>query len=442
MKKVLLIMPLVAVAAMLPSSEPILAQASISAWAFFVEVTPRPGAPGIYDLIVPLQAMDKSREDLGDLRLYDATGREIPYALRVRRELDERKEVAARVFNQAKIGTTTEMSVDLGEQAGEHNEIEVETTGTNFRRRVDVEGSDSGKEWRTLKAGDVIFRFGSERNTVESKRISYPISRYRFLRVRAFADELTDKQAPEITGLSVMMATGEKGELTTWTVTVPPYQLLRNQGAPASSWTIDLGGRVPCDRLSLDVAEESFSRPFQLEAVDEPQNMRLVASGELARRVGEPRQPLVIVFDTEQYPRRLRLLITDYSNPTLSIASIRPAAPARQLVFELKETASQPLHLFFGNAKAEAPRYDFEQELPAKLAPAGKAAVVPIHSNVGPVVDNPNYKPEPLPLTERIPWLIYLVLAASSIALALILISLARTSLQVKSRQSDAPKTG
>lgn len=41
-------------------------------------------------------------------------------------------------------------------------------------------------------------------------------------------------------------------------------------------------------------------------------------------------------------------------------------------------------------------------------------------------MSNPDYKPEPLPLTERIPWLIYVVLAVSSLAPALILFSLER----------------
>jgi hypothetical protein len=197
--------------------------------------------------------------------------------------------------------------------------------------------------------------------------------------------------------------------------------------------------------LTLDVAEESFSRPFQLEAVDDQQNVRLVTSGELTRRVGEGSKPLLITFDqlgeapmnSEQYTRRLRLLVTDYSNPPLSIVSIRPAAPARQLVFELKEAANQPLRLFFGNPRATAPHYDFEKQLSAQLALSEKPATLPTRSSVGALVDNPSYKPEPKPLSERIPWLIYVVLAASSIALGLILISLARTTLQAKPQQAE-----
>ncbi len=83
------------------------------------------------------------------------------------------------------------------------------------------------------------------------------------------------------------MAVREKGELMNWVVPVSSYQLLRNQGASASAWTIDLGARVPCDRLTLDIPEESFSRPFQIEAFDDPQNPRWVTSGELTRRIGE-----------------------------------------------------------------------------------------------------------------------------------------------------------
>ena len=385
------------------------------------------------EVVVPLQVMDQAREDLADLRLYDANGHEIPYALRIRREVDDKREVAARVFNQVTTGlNTTEVSVDLGEDAGEHNEVEIETAGTNFRRRVDLEGSDSGKEWRTLKTGTIIFGFESQNKSVESKRISYPTSRYRYLRARVFADELGDKQAPVITGVKVVMAVREKGELMTWNVAVPAYQLLRNQGAPASAWTIDLGARVPCDRLTLEVDDESFSRPFQLEAVDDPQNTRLVASGELTRRVGEARRPLVITFDNEQQARKLRLLITDYSNQMLSISSIEAAAPARQLVFDLKEATSNTLLLFFGNPKATAPHYDFEKELWARSATA------PVRSEVGAVANNADYRPEPLPLTERVPWLIYVVLAASSLALAIILFSLARRTLRTEPQPAVA----
>jgi hypothetical protein len=431
MKKLSLVL-LVLLAAIALSIISVFAQTSLSSWPYFVELTPRAGTSGTNDIVVPLQVLDKAREDLADLRLYDTHGQEIPYAVRIRTEVDDKREVAVSVFNQATSGSTSsEMSVDLGENPGEHNEVEVVTAGANFRRRVDLDGSDSGKEWRTLRSGEMVFNFVAQNSTVESNRVNYPTSRYRYLRVRAFADELTDKGAPTITDVKVVMAVRQKGELSSWSVPVLPYQLLRNQGALASAWALDLGGRVPCDRLTIEVDNVSFSRPFQLEDMDDPQNVRLLASGELTRRVGEQIQPLVITFDHEEYVQKLRLRIIDYSNQTLSLTSVTAAAPARQLIFDLKKADGQPLRLYFGNRNGTAPHYDFEKEI------AAKATKSVARSEVGYAIKNPDYKPEPLPLTERIPWLIYLVLAASSIALALILISLARTTLRTEPEQGE-----
>ena len=410
----------------------VFAQTSLSLWPYYVEVTPVGNNTGLFDVFLPLPVMDKARADLADLRLFDAANREVPYAIRIRRDVDEKREIPTRLFNYGAAGPATgEVSVDLGENPGEHNEIEVETSGSNFRRQVVIEGSDSGSEWRTLSNDGVLFSFASQNNVAESQRISYPTSRYRYLRVRVSRDQLTDKQTPQITGVKVMMTVRDQGVLSSWDVDVPPYQLQRNQGAHAAVWLLDLRGRVPCDRLKLAIEEGSFSRPFQVEAVDDPENARLIATGELTRHVGDEAKPLTIYFNQEETVRKLRLQITDYSNPPLNILGVQASAPARQLVFDLKEPVSQPLRLYFGNETVAAPHYDFEKELYARLSKE------PGHSNLNIVQPNRDYKPEPKPLTERVPWLIYLVLAASSIALAFVLFSLARTATQMGRKEAQ-----
>ncbi len=400
------------------------AQTSLSLWPYYLEVTPEKNAPGMYDVIVPLAVFDKSGASLGDLRLFDSSNREIPYAIRVRQEIDDVEEFEGSLFNHAQVGSSSEASVDLGEEPEEHNQVQIETLGTNFRRQVSIEGSDNGRDWRMLNNNGVLLSFKSENNAVESNRVSYPASRYRYLRVRVQRDTLTDNESPRITAVTAMKAVREKGQLASWSVPVPSYELLRNQGAHASAWTIDLGARAPCDRLTLEVSDTSFSRPFQVESVDDDQQVQLIASGTLTRHSGDEQKPLVIIFDNEENVRKLRLQITDYSNPTLNITSIQASAPARQLVFELKEPASQPLRLYFGNASVPAPHYDFETELESK------PSLEPAHSEFSNVIANPEYRPEPRPLTERVPWLIYLVLAISSIALAFILYSLARSAMR------------
>ncbi|HSB28987.1 MAG TPA: DUF3999 family protein [Pyrinomonadaceae bacterium] len=417
--------PCIVLIAILITAAVVVAQSQLASWPSFVEITTNQSA-GVYQFTVPLEVMGQSRDDLGDLRLFDSENHEVPYAIRTRTSINEQREFDGRVFNEVTIGSTaTEATIDLGENREEHNEARIQTEGENFRRRVTIEGSDSRSEWRTLVTDAVIFNFQSEGKTAASERVTYPTSRYRYLRVRVSRDELSDKAPPDITGLQVLMGIHEKGQLTTWGISVPDYQLIRNQGAHAAQWTLDLGARVPCDRLSITISDASFYRPFEVENFDDPQNPRLLANGYLSRRAGEEPKPLVITFDEEEQVRKLRLQITDYSNPTLTIEAIEAGAPARELVFELKQPQRLPLRLFFGNSKVSEPHYDFEKEL------SGKLKSTPIQASVGEVTKNPAYVPEPLPFTERVPWLIYLVLAAASVALGWILFSLARKTLKV-----------
>jgi len=400
------------------------AQSQLSSWPFYTEISTNQ-SPGLYQFTVPLQVMGESRDDLGDLRLFDSENHEIPYAIRTRTNVNEQREFAGHLFNQVTVGSSaTEVTVDLGDKAGEHNEVQIQTSGDDFRRRIVVEGSDDRNEWKTLISDGVIFSFQADGKAAVSNRVSYPTSRYRYLRLRVYKDELSDDNPPNITTVQALMGVHEKGQLTTWNVYVPDYQLIRNQGAHATQWTVDLGSRVPCDRLSLTISDQSFYRPFEVENFDDPQNPRLVANGYISRRAGEEQKPVVITFGQEEHVRKLRLQITDYSNQTLTIQSIEASAPARELVFELKQAQRLPLRLFFGNAKVPEPHYDFEKEV------GGKLKSQPMLASVAAVSKNSAYTPEPLPFTERVPWLIYLVLAASSIALGWMLWSLARTALR------------
>jgi hypothetical protein len=406
------------------------AQTSLTLWPYYVEVTPNRNAAGLDDVVLPLDVLDKAGAALDDLRLFDAANREIPYAIRIRRDVNETRRIQANLFNASRSGSISEASLDLGENPGEHNEVEIETTGENFRRRVTVEGSDSRSDWKMLQDNGVIFSFSSRSDNVESDRVSYPTSRYRYLRIRVQRDELIDNEAPQITSAGAVMVVRRQGQLATWSVPVPSYQLERNQGAHASVWHIDLGAYAPCDRLTIDTFEESFSRPFKVEAIDNQDNVRLIASGTLTRHTGVDPKPLVIFFNQEERARQLRLQITDYSNPVLNIISIDASAPARQLLYELKEPVMQPLRLYFGNANVPAPHYDFANVLPFRRLNEAT------HSTIGQVTANPDYKPEPKPLTERVPWLIYIVLAASSIALGFILLSLARSAIRLRTTGS------
>src|SRR5215470_1989860 len=64
---------------------PVPASESLEAWPWRQEVTvPEAGAGKLFEFTVPPEVFDKARPDLTDLRIADANGKRVPYALRVR----------------------------------------------------------------------------------------------------------------------------------------------------------------------------------------------------------------------------------------------------------------------------------------------------------------------------------------------------------------------
>jgi hypothetical protein len=389
---------------------------SLSAWPYYKEVRAA-GGPAEFNL--DRDVLDKARTDAADLRLYDSAGREIPYALRIRREVDTSSLFTAREFNRAVEGAAAVVSCDLGAQPQEHNQVVISAAGNNFRRLADVEGSSDGAQWFTLASQAILFRFTATGRTVEQDSVSYPVSRYRYIRVRVERDPQVDRGAPEIASLGVLRAVRAKGETLSFAGGLEPREADRVEGRPASIWRIDLGGRIPVQSLLLNVGEPTFSRPFELQIVDDPESRVLLASGDLSRSQENAAAPARIDFG-ERFARRLNLTVTDDRNPPLSLESVTALSAARDVIFQ---GANGVVRLYYGNPKGIAPNYDVAARIPAD---ASMDRLTP-----GPERANPAYRPEPKPLSEREPWLVYVVLICACAALAAILLNLAKTSARI-----------
>ncbi|SPF38959.1 exported hypothetical protein [Candidatus Sulfopaludibacter sp. SbA4] len=395
----------------------------LSAWQWFKDVqVPRVQmSSGLLDFVFDRDMLNATRADHADVRLYNGTGREIPYVLRVRREVDTSRAFTAREFNRSTEGGITQASYDLGEQPQQHNEVEIETAGDNFRRLVDVQGSSDGAEWYTLVSGAITFRFTARGKTVEQKSVDYPVSRYRYLRVRVDRDSQVDRSAPELNGVRIFRSVRMTGEMVSFQGIVESRDADRVNSRPGSIWRVDFGARIPMERVVLAMGGGLFSRPYQLDAVDDPASPTSLASGILYRSEDNPDGQQTIQFP-EHFARRVKLTVTDDRNAPLPILEFTAQSAAREVVFEAQSSGAGPIRVYYGNPRALAPRYDLAARLPAEPSPA------PLRLRPGPQRENPIYRPEPKPFSERSPWLVYVVLGAASLVLAAILLSLVRAS--------------
>lgn len=411
-------------------------------WEYFAPV-PTPVAktddsPNLMDVILGRDVFAHARPDLADLRLYDAAGKTIPYALRYRRPQSLRESVPTTEFNRAEPNDgPSELTLDLQRDGIQYNEIKLVTSGMNFRREVEVDGSEDGKTWRRLVAGDLL-RYEFEKQKIDLDSLTFADSRFRYLRVKIHPDpkRVSINQNLgrfRITEVSVFRHVEDPGERWSQEGTLQPREPGRANGAPGSTWIIDLGGdNVPCDQIEADIADSEFARDIMIEAeyptgpLGQLRFHYVGMTGEplWQRKPGQPRKPLIATFGEVQ-TRRLRLRVTDYRNPPLSIRSIKFSAPARQVVFARPASEAGEPQLFFGNSRAELPNYDFARNLPAKLASP------PTRTDLKAVALNPNFVPPPQPFTERFPWLIYVVLSSVTVVLAGVIVSLARAAIAI-----------
>ena len=77
------------------------------------------------------------------------------------------------------------MTVDFGAR-GPRTRIDVETPGTDFRRRVSVEASQDGDAWEVLKKSDSLFSDRLRTRLVQQGGDGLPDNDFRYLRITVF----------------------------------------------------------------------------------------------------------------------------------------------------------------------------------------------------------------------------------------------------------------
>src|SRR5262249_53564219 len=153
------------------SSSPISAGAAES--ARFVNVT------------LPGGVMGHASRGLGDLRVIDGQGREVPYALSARlggRATDRRE---ARLLEPSVVaGQYSQAMFDLGKSPRVHNVITLGIEGQDdLLTWVEVAVSDDHEHWRVVRERAPIYRL-LQAGLEERTTVSYPESVARYVRVR------------------------------------------------------------------------------------------------------------------------------------------------------------------------------------------------------------------------------------------------------------------
>jgi len=353
------------------------------------------------------------KSDLSDIRIVDARGLEIPYAVVVETEkLSKAIQRGTELNREYPDPSTSRVTVDFGASVTK-DRITVETEGNNFRRLLRVEGSDDLRNWATiLPEGWVIAAGDAPEKRFESFDIKPSNHRYIRISVSKMAEE---KKPPEIKQVSFQYS-----EIRIPHETEVTGKILQRQTKDGKS-TIeaDFGfGNVSIRRFELQFGSEPariFSKKCELFGRNSVQHAERIRfeSGEYGkeRMVDTPWEPLgsdsvyhnmkgdlSLELKVRSRYRHLRIEIENDGDTPLAIAGVTAYTIPTYLVFQ---PAKQPRYeIYAGNAAAVSPGYESSKTL-ASLDTETLARCAPID-----LAEQPGTKPAAKSKGQTLVWVV------------------------------------
>lgn len=384
------------------------------------------GADGLNYITLDREVFAHSGNRLGDLRIIDDSGQELPYEVRSHTTPPR---VPVRVpatlrENSFVPGQFTQVVLDLGEQAKFHNSLRIQTPESDFINWVDAAASDDAHVWRIVNPRAPISRFRKE-NLEGSQTVSYSENNARYLRVRI----RESGQTFQVTNIEVFSSPAmQKESSAESSAPLFAYQAPdeANKGSQ-TQWTVDLGsGDIPLASFNFETSQPEFYRAVRILTSSDKNEWQPAGGGEIHRYLaaGKTEESLVVTCYESWGPRYWRVEVLNANDAPLSAVRLSVAMPVRFVLFH--PSPNRSYRLIYGNARANAPQYDLARTL---QIPAMEAM---LRSGLGAEEVTSNYA-DPRPFTERHPSLLW-----TALGLAVLLLGTAA----LRALRAPAPPAG
>lgn len=352
------------------------------AWQHFQ--TLRLNQSGLLRFDLPAATLDAAQADLRDVRLFDDTGREVPFILE--RTVPVRPASRpAESFKSSLVGDTTVVTITTGAPQP-LQAVTLETPAPEFLKAVTIEGSADGRLWTRLAAGEPFFRqFGAS-------RLQLPLAGRAWPQLRLTIDNRRSPPIP-ITGARVHPAPAER--VAQYPIGVEIVE--REEAGQQTRLTLRLAAaNATLGALTLETPEPLFTRSVSLvlrqfneseitETVLDRDTIFRLAANDTARAENLTFDAGVVVP-----AREIVLVIENGDSPPLPVTGVSASSQPVAMTFHTGE--SRAFHLLSGNPGAPPPRYDLAA-LRGQLKP-----VQVFQLDAAPLAANPAWRaPEALP---------------------------------------------
>jgi hypothetical protein len=327
----------------------------LAAAAFGEERTIVPAARGANRLDPDVALLAHARPDLGDLRLVDGHGTEVPYLI-IEPPSRQARWQNGRVLPVAATKKTSGFELDLGAVHG-IDRIRFEGIAAPFLKRARLEGSGDRMRWTLLAADATVFDLPDEK--LKNLEIAFAPGDYRYLRVT-----WDDRASAVVTGIAEVSARLHGADTPPDAPRVPlGFRKIASE-PQKSRYRIALPGpSLPIEAIEAVVANGEVFRTAAVFAQHfESGRIAPLPLGsstlKRAERYGGVAADLAVRVQRPQ-DVDLELVVDDGNNPPLALTGIDARlAPLPWIWFESADGA--PLTARYGDARKRAPSYDVE----------------------------------------------------------------------------------
>jgi hypothetical protein len=336
-------------------------------------------ASGLIRINLPTETLDASRPDLGDVRILDSAGREVPYL--IDRPMPRRESaLRSQELRTALEPTATRITLTTGTKSLLKGVTFETPPDVEFIKAVQVEGSHDGQQWRQLTTGKPIFKMTGGAGNLD---VSFPAGVWEFLRLTI--DDSRTAAVP-FTGVQLRVA-----ETKAPVEPLPISIKSRDESPGVTRLGVDLGAtNLTVASLRIKTPDRLFARLVAIaipELTDGSIREQTLRTGSIYRvdLNGKIESYLEIPIDTQIRGRELIVLIDNGDSPPLVIDAVDADRRVTQLIFLAREQGRY--QLLSGNPQCSTPRYDLS-ELGDQLKSAAAIELRPAA-----LFEIPDYKP-------------------------------------------------
>lgn len=392
----------------------------IEQWQYFkdVNISGNPQKGDLVKITLDQDVFSNAKEDLGDLRVTDDNLIEVPYKLIIERSAFSQENIyPVVVINNSynSDGKYNIFVVDFGQGGFLNSSLNILTSSENFKRTVEISGSNDMNGWNILKNNGYIYDYTDRVGNFKAQntKVDYPENAFRYIQVKIFDGGETPLS---ITGAQVSKIKRSESKETVFS---PKYDVVENSLKKITEVVVDLGKKGwPTSNITLASPDENFNREILVYESSDKNNWRRVGESYIfnyntPKFVGSNLE----VGYSETRERYLKIEIFNGDNSPINISGISTKTILRSIAFQYGvNTAGNAYKLYYGNSKADFPQYDLEKffsYLDTGIYFSSSLSAEQINSFYAKEV------PPEAPLTERIPYLVpgVLVLAIAMMGL-------------------------